>query len=49
MNWESQNFQLNKGLIAIDDFNGDTGGNIKTVIHVAQAENTAWWLLAISV
>ncbi len=44
MNWERQSFLLNKGLSAIRDFNLSTGNEIKTVIHVAQPENTFYWL-----
>lgn len=43
INWERNNFLLNKGLAAVDTFNKQTSGSVQKMIHIAQPENAFWW------
>nr|NQU94263.1 glycosyl hydrolase 53 family protein [Bacteroidota bacterium] len=43
INWQRNIFLLNRGLEAVDDFNGETGSQVQKMIHIAQPENALWW------
>lgn len=43
INWNRNAFLLNRGLLAVQQFNEQHDTKLETMLHIAQPENAFWW------